>query len=221
MYDRLTNSLWHQFTGEPITGPAAESGIRLDFFPTELTTWEEWLKMHPDTTVLAIETGVYPASSYYAESNPASAYYDYFNSPETMFPVPFRDESLGTKDLVLGVGIDEHYKAYDVKALQRDRVVNDVLGGTEIVVVASATSEAARVYLRDGRVFRIAAAESSNLGLPRALVDADGFEWKVTEAHLLNTANAQKLRRLPTHMAFWFGWYEFHQDTELYTGEDK
>ena len=39
MYDRATNTLWHQFTGEPIIGPLADSGIRLPFYPVLLTTW--------------------------------------------------------------------------------------------------------------------------------------------------------------------------------------
>ena len=33
MYDRLTNSLWNQLTGEPVIGPLWDSGIKLDFFP--------------------------------------------------------------------------------------------------------------------------------------------------------------------------------------------
>ena len=41
----------------------------------------------------------------------------------------------------------------------------------------------------------------------------------MTEEFLVNTADQlEKLARLPTHMAFWFGWYQFHPDTELYTG---
>ena len=88
MYDRLTNSLWNQLTSEPVIGPLWDSGIKLDFFPVSLTTWEEWLELHPDTTVLDQETGVYPAEFYTPENNPQSIYYEYFESPETMFPVP-------------------------------------------------------------------------------------------------------------------------------------
>ena len=52
MYDRKTNSLWHQFRGEPVTGELADSGIVLHVIPVSLTTWGEWLASHPDTTVL-------------------------------------------------------------------------------------------------------------------------------------------------------------------------
>ena len=220
MYDRETNSLWRQFTGEPVIGPLADSGIRLDFFPVEITTWLEWVDLHPSTTVLSVETGIYRGALYVPESDPRAIYYSYFNSAETMFPVPYRDDALATKDVVLGLGIDGRFKAYASKALQRDRVVNDVLGETEIVVVASSVSQSARVYLSEGRRFSLVAEGSEDLELPRELVDADGVTWEVTEDHLVSTADpSQRLARVPTHMSFWFGWYQFHRDTELYTGK--
>ena len=64
MYDRATRSLWNQFIGEPVIGPLADSGIRQPFFPSVVTTWGEWWDEHPDTTVLAQDTGVYPAEFY-------------------------------------------------------------------------------------------------------------------------------------------------------------
>ncbi len=45
--DRATRSLWHQFTGEPIVGPLAASGIRQPLFPSVVMTWQEWLAEHP------------------------------------------------------------------------------------------------------------------------------------------------------------------------------
>ena len=219
MYDRKTESLWHQFTGEPIIGPLADSGIRLDFFPVEVTTWEEWAETHPATTVLSADTGLYRAGFYVPEGDPRAIYNSYFSSPETMFPVPFRDDSLATKDVVLGVGIGGHYKAYAVAALQRDRIVNDVLGDTEIVVLASAFSQAARVYLRDGRRFGFAEDGPGPSVLPEKLRDAAGVVWNVTEESLVSTADStETLARVPAGMSFWFGWRQFHQDTELYDG---
>ena len=220
MYDRLTNSLWNQLTSEPVIGPLWDSGIKLDFFPVSLTTWEEWLELHPDTTVLDQETGVYPAEFYTPEKNPQSIYYEYFDSPETMFPVPYRNDRLETKDVVLGVQLNDSYKAYSSAALRERRIVNDVLGGAEIVVLGSAASQGARAYYRGGRSFMLASNNGGgNPGIPSVIVDTDGGTWRVTEEFLVNTADqSEKLARIPTHMAFWFGWYQFHPDTELYTG---
>ena len=36
---------------------------------------------------------------------------------------------------------------------------------------------------------------------------------------LVNMADeSERLARIPTHMSFWFGWFQFHPDTELYAG---
>ena len=220
MYDRLTNSLWNQFTGEPIIGPLWDSGIKLDFFPVLVTTWEEWVELHPDTTVLDWDTGLYPASFYKAEENREAIYYDYFNSSDTMFPVPDRDDRLETKDVVLGVQLNDSYKAYSVAALQDQRIVNDVVGGEGVLVLGSAASQGARAYYRGDRVFELSAADDSvsAVGIPSVISDADGGTWRVTEEYLVSTADeSEKLARISTHMSFWFGWFQFHSDTELYT----
>ena len=215
MYDRKTNSIWHQFTGEPVIGPLADSGIRLEFFPVLVTTWEEWVKEHPDTTVLSIDTGIYPPSRYRRESNPLSVYHSYRNSPDTMFPVWNRDTTLDAKEFVLGLGIGDSYKAYPVFELQVVRVVNDELGGTAVVIAASGVSQGARAYARGGHVFSL--GDTSDDGLPSVLVDSDGGEWKVTEEYLVSSEDPEKkLERLPTSMSYWLGWSSFHPDTELY-----
>ena len=220
MYDRLTNSLWNQLTGEPVIGPLWDSGIQLDFFPVLLTTWEEWRELHPDTTVLQQETGVYPATYYRPEEDPRAIYYQYFNAPETMFPVPDRSDLLSTKDIVLGVRLHDSYKAYSSDALRSALLVNDVVAGEEIVVLGPATSESARAYFRGDRSFSLAPRDGDDhSGLPRALEDGEGDTWLVTEEHLVSAADeSETLPRIPTHMSFWFGWYQFHPDTELYTG---
>lgn len=221
MYDRLTNSLWNQLTSQPVIGPLWNSGIKLDFFPVMLTTWDEWLTLHPDTTVLAQDTGVYAPSFYAPEDDPGAIYFDYFNDPATMFPVPDRNDGLTTKDIVLGVQLNGAAKAYASGALRVHRIVNDVVGGEGVVVIGSATSAGARAYYRDGRTFTLMPGDdiAQNLRLPSTLIDAGGVEWQVTEDHLVNTADeSEMLARIPTHMSFWFGWYQFHPDTELYTG---
>ena len=216
MYDRETLSLWNQELGQPVIGELADSGIQLDFFPTLLTTWGEWKNTHPDTTVLSLNTGVYQPGRYFPEDNPNATYYQYFNTPETMFPVWLRDDSLEAKDVVLGVRIGEAAKAYPVTALQTDRVVNDVLGETNIVVLASELSQAAKAYERGDQEFSRLQDDTST-GIPMKVVDRNGHEWNVTEEALVNAADSsQTLARIPTHSSFWFGWFAFYPDTELY-----
>ena len=137
-----------------------------------------------------------------------------------MFPVPSRDDRLETKDVVLGVQLNDSYKAYSSAALRESRIVNDVVGGEAILVLGSAASQGARAYYRGGSSFTLAPSDGDGrLGIPSVIVDADGGTWQVTEEFLVNTADeSERLARIPTHMSFWFGWFQFHPDTELYTG---
>jgi hypothetical protein len=218
MYDRETLSLWNQETGQPVIGELADSGIQLNFFPTLLTTWGEWTDEHPDTTVLALDTGVSQPGSYFPEDNPNATYYEYFNTPGTMFPVWIRDDSLEAKDVVLGVNVGEAQKAYPVSVLQVERVVNDTLGETNVVVLGSEISQAAKAYERGDQEFSRVEGDTST-GVPMKLVDQNGHVWDVTEEALVNASDSsQTLPRIPTHSSFWFGWYAFYPDTELYEG---
>ena len=219
MYDRETLSLWSQETGEPVVGRLADSGIRLEFFPTLLTTWGEWKAEHPDTTVLDLNTNVYQAGRYFPEDNPNATYFDYFNSPDTMFPVWLRDDRLETKDIVLGLKIGDMAKAYPVQSLQMERVVNDTLGDANVVVLASEISPASKVYER-GELEFFRADDDTSTGVPMTVIDESGAVWNVTEDALVNASDSsQTLRRIPTHMSFWFGWYAFYPDTLLYGSE--
>ena len=221
MYDRKTNSLWRQFTGEPVIGPLSDSGIKLEFFPVSLTTWGEWMEEHPDTTVLSLDTDLYPPQFYFPESDERAIYYDYFNTPETTFPIAARDFRLETKDVVLGVSVGDSHKAYAVEALGRQAVVNDAVGGTEVVVIGSSVSQSSRGYERNGHEFSAVTGDRTVLSLPKELLDTTGNVWKVTEDHLVNTADeSQKLPRIPTHMAFWFAWFQFHPTTDLYSAPE-
>ncbi len=217
MYDRATNTLWASILGEPVIGPLADSGIKLDLFAVELTDWREWVARHPDTTVLSAETGVYPARQYQPEGDLNSIYSAYRNSPDTMFPAWNRDARLETKSEVLAITIGDAHKAYPIKVLRQERVVNDEVVGTGVVVIASSRSTGARVYAREGQVFSLPSEGETFGDLPLALVDSDAVEWTVTEDALVNTSDpSETLARLPSHLAFWFGWFAFHPDTLLY-----
>jgi len=54
-FDRETESLWSQLWGEAVTGPLAETSLRL--LPVTMTTWQSWKAEHPQTLVLSFHTG--------------------------------------------------------------------------------------------------------------------------------------------------------------------
>jgi hypothetical protein len=57
MYDQATKSLWSTLSGTPVVGALVGQGIELRSLYVVTTTWKEWKKRHPNTTVLSLDTG--------------------------------------------------------------------------------------------------------------------------------------------------------------------
>ena len=217
MYDRTTETLWRQFLGEPVVGPLANSGIRLNKFPIVQTTWGEWVARHPDTTVLSLDTGLYDSDFYVHEQDPLAIYNSYFNSPDTMFPVWQQSEDLPTKAEVLGLLLSGVAKAYLVDALTESPVLNDSIGDSGLVVVTEPLQRGTRAYLADRDGGRVTFEPELGGGVgDRTIVDSDGVTWQVTEDALVPEDGSEPLTRIPTTNAFWFGWYSNHPSSLNY-----
>lgn len=213
MYDRSTNTLWNQFTGIPAAGPLVGSGLRLELLPVVTTTWGEWLKDHPDTTVLALETGLYPGNFYRSEGDARSIYFEYRESPLAMFPVWRSSDDLAWKGRVLGLRLNGKAKAYPLAALTKGSVVNDQLGGQPLVIV-TAGSLGSRIYERGSNTFVL---EKDAGGEGVTLADSDGQLWLMEEDALAREDDQSlQLPRIPAHNAYWFGWYSFYPETAVY-----
>ncbi len=192
MFDRETDSLWNQFTGEPVTGKLVDSGIKLKIRPVTITTWKSWLKSHADTKVLSLDTG------FKRDYGSGVVYEDYFSSPDLMFPTFVRDESkLKRKDYVFGIRELDVARAWPVDAFTKTKVINDRFNGRNIVLIGDAMSRTVRAYERGEMEFK-AGIDANSLLSPTE-------NWTVTEDALVGP-NGQKLARLPGHVAYWFAW---------------
>ena len=202
MYDRhtATPSLWAQALGEAVVGP--KTGVRLKLLPILQTTWAEWRKAHPQTTVLSLNTG------FHRDYN-RDPYLGYAQNPGLFFPVEPEDARLHPKERILGVILNGFAKAYPLKTLQKLHLLNDTLGGQSIVLIASPDSDAVRVYFSRNHRFE---GSSDNV------VEADSKQrWIVSEDALSNPKTGTRLERIPNvFVSFWFGWFAFYPDTQLY-----
>jgi hypothetical protein len=203
MYDRNTDTLWHQLWGTPAFGRLVGSGLELERLPVTLTTWEAWYTEHPDTVVMDLNTG------FKRDYSVGAAYAEYFADPGTMFPVWQRSQVLPTKSWVFALLLDGQPKAYPLGSLSEERVVNDIVAGQKLVVVADEGGHGARAYEREDHVFIPVAGDAF------VLLDETGEAWQVTENALVSP-DGTKSPRLPGHMAYWFGWYSFFPHTEIY-----
>ena len=201
MYDRETNSLWNQFTGAPVVGALTGSGIELRTRPVAITTWAHWLAKHPDTKVLSLETG------YNRDYTPGRPYAEYFDRPDTMFPVQVHDTRLATKSYVYALRDEAVEKAWALSLFEGGAVINDKAGDASVVLIGNSATRTVRAYASKGHQFS-AAADNSNI------VRADGMDWQVTEDALV-PADGEPLERLAGHIAYWFAWQNFKPQAEV------
>ena len=98
---------------------------------------------------------MYLITSYSPEDDLQSIYFRYRNTPVTIFPVPERADVLETHSQVLGLTLNGKSIAYPLELLSRRLVVNDTLGGQDLVVVATNQGGGARAYQRRTHEFSL------------------------------------------------------------------
>jgi hypothetical protein len=207
MFDEGTKSLWNTFEGVPVVGPLVGSGVRLRHRSVVTTTWGEWRRTHPETTVLSLETG------HDRDYSEGAAYRDYFSTDRLMFEVPFKDGRLDNKDEVVVMLLEDdrgtrHPLAIAADFLRDNRLYHTGHAGHQIAVVT--TEEGANwVYdVGDVRFVRRLAGDQ--------VEDASGGIWRVTEdAVIAQAETGRRLPRVAAQRAFWFGWYAQFPGTAL------
>ncbi len=146
LYDRNDDSLWSQLGFSAISGPNA--GKSLQHLGWELTTFADWSKRHPESTVLSFDTG-------HQRNYRRNLYGDYLESDRLIFPVANSDTRLKRKDQIIAVKLGEAVKAYPISEIQRapDGVVRDTIEGQSIVLIADAQTGAVRVVEAPANAF--------------------------------------------------------------------
>jgi Protein of unknown function (DUF3179) len=191
--DRQTGTLWKQLTGAPAAGPLAGSGVELQLLPVVLTSWGSWLRLHPETRVLSLDTGF-----------------------KREVPPGGRPEDDLETSSIYGLVAGGASKAYPVDRLAQEGVVNDELAGRPVVLVwepgADAKHRTIRAYERGNRTF--ARNERAFLGAI-FLTDQDGRPWRLGE-EALTTPDGKSLPRLAGRLSYWSGWLSSYPKTLVY-----
>lgn len=170
LYDRETRSLWSQILAQAISGE--RKGQRLNAYNIENTSWSHWLKQHPDTLVLSNRTG-------YFRDYTKSPYANYESSSALYFPVAMRSQRFHPKERVIGIQINNLFKAYPFVELDKsnDNIIQDEIDGQKIEIHFNSLHRSGSIKLASGET-------------------------------------------LPTITGYWFAWFAFHPETEVYTHQN-
>ena len=126
MYDRATESLWQQSTGEALAG--VHIGATLELFPMQLTTVGEASEKYPHAVVLSQETGY--VRDY--DRNPYGSY-DTDNQQFIFQPSEFSD-ALPAKEIMVVFKVNEQVVATQWNAFSDGEVQSYDIDGERIVL---------------------------------------------------------------------------------------
>ena len=202
MTDRETGTLWTHLDGLSLSGPLL--GERLKFLPMQITTWEEWQRLYPHTTVLDWNTGF--QSQYRAITPGASV----GNDSE------FNDTRLPVNALMIGVEVNDQFKSYPHQLIDRDgSVINDTLADAPIAVFHTPTGDSGLAYSRvvgdQTLTFEI---EISSINI---YADQEtGTLWTSTGLAIDGPLEGTQLEFVPSITTEWYGWAEYHPTTAIY-----
>ena len=153
MFDRRPDaqgeSLWSQLLGRAIAGPASEVGRELALVPASVIRWAEWLALHPQTTVLALDSKMFKR---YKDTS----YENYFLTPTLWFDVePSLPESeLATKERMLIVEVASQRRVYPLSVIAEQANEagrwTDSLGGVDVEFVCTTDPRTVSVASTNG-----------------------------------------------------------------------
>ncbi|MDQ7027652.1 MAG: DUF3179 domain-containing protein [Anaerolineae bacterium] len=220
MFDRQTETWWQQFTGEGIVGDHA--GVLLGIIPSRVIGFGQFAERYPDGQVLSRGTG--GAASTYGTISAGYANYDdaflFRGEPDPRLPE--------TSHVLAGTIGDEAI-AYPFSALAEEFVINDTVGGEDIVAMWQPGTAAmmdnvvvdnsrdigtASLYSRevDGRVLTFSYDAASN-----TITDNEtGSEWNLFGEAISGELEGAKLQQMFAAVHFWFAWAAFNPDTVIY-----
>ncbi len=220
MYDRQTETWWQQATGEAIVGEL--TGTRLVFRPASIIAWADFKATYPTGKVLSRDTGF---DRPYGE-NPYLGY-DNVNNPPFLYRGPETPGVLPPVARVLTIDLNGEAVAYPYDVLKEVGVVNDTVGGADVVVLwvagtASALEAGTVAGGRDVGTANTYARDFDNQTLTFTLdgsriVDKEtDSEWNVLGQAVSGKLTGKQLTPVVAINHFWFSWAAFKPETRIY-----
>lgn len=219
MYDRQTETWWQQATGDAIAGEL--TGAQLEFYPASMVSWEDFKSQYPDGKVLSRDTG-------HPRNYGRNPYFGYDDIDQTPFLYSGATPGqLPPMARVLTVDLKNEAVAYPYDVLSKMNVINDTVGGEDLVVFwAEGTASALDTSnIPEGREVGSAVAYSRWLDDQKLsfefkdgkiLDEQTGSEWNVLGQAIAGEWTGKQLTPVVSINHFWFSWAAFKPETRIY-----
>ena len=213
MYDHQTRSLWSHITGEAMAGEL--KGKRLKMLAgTPRINWKDWKRNHPLTKVLSVPSD--PRRPEKLRQDPiVDNYAQYHASPIAgISGTRYTDDRLMDKALVVGVRVNESYRAYPFRSFRRRSVINDEVGNAPVLAFHDLKSNATAVFLRTVEGQTLTFEQARGYTVKDTTTDTT---WNlITGMATKGKLKGHTLERLPAMNIYWFAWARYHPDTTIY-----
>ena len=223
MYDRTTESLWQQFTGEAIVGDMV--GEYLTFLPSALVSFADFASAYPEGEVLSRETGF---GESYAQRYGFNPYVGYDSVGQNPFLFDGElDGRLQAVERVVTVSLDNVDIAYPLRLLSQVSVINDNPGGHDLVVfhtegTASALNAETIAFGKDVGATGVfdPFVDGEKLTFVKEgeqIIDEQtGSVWNILGQAISGSLEGSQLTPIVHGDHFWFSWAAFKPDTIIY-----
>ena len=204
MRDDETGSFWQQITGRAISGPM--QGSALELASTDEVSFSVFRSEWPQGRVLAPEPAFVKQ---YAHKD-----WD-VRMARTKTVISFPQTGIADRELMLGMEVGSAARAYPLKRVEDERVVQDRVGETPVVLVVGPDGTSVRAFVskvkgQEAQFFR------SQQG-PWSLVDSAGAsQWDFRGCATSGSAQGTCLEPVGVVKDYWFDWRNYHPDTTVY-----
>ncbi len=191
--DETTKSWWRQSTGEAVTGKL--KGQSLKEFESKQMTLENWFKLYPNAVVMQ------PVEQYRTMYDSLGLYE---SGKHTSSLTRTDTLSWKSKSWVVGVQVGNLYKTYDWNVLKKEKIINDSIGTTPLVIA----------LLSDGKSF-VAFERNANsvFTIKNDTLFSDSTAYNVLGTNINNPS--EKLKNIKAYQEFFHSWNYFHPDFRL------
>ena len=201
--DVATETTWQQATGEAVEGPL--TGQYLQRVNALETTFGELCADHPEALVMLPHPGL---EENYAHYKPQLA-----TANERFRGSATEDPRRPRHDRIMGLEVSGGYKAYPLKELAMQPLINDTVGESPVLVTYAVDTKTSRAFSRvvDGQTLTFSKTGSGEL------TDQEtSSHWSRTGRAIAGPLEGAQLVELPPLPSFWFSWAQFNPETEVF-----
>jgi len=224
-HDTDTGNFIQQLEGKVIAGP--DKGATLEAYSVVITSWKNWKSVHPDSTVLYAPplTLRDRATQHMLDTMIPMERLASRSKPWHLIRGGTLDRRLPSMSFVFGITVSSEACAYPMEAARRNPVINDVVGGTPIVLLFSRSRDMGQIFVRSirGRVLTFGVSQEDDDSDGAGVVARDqetSTAWDVSGRALSGPLKGAQLDSPPHYnRLFWFSWAVFYPNTRIYRSE--